>query len=117
MRCYQRLLNIPYKNHVTNETVRRKIQAVIGGYDELLIMVWPRLCLLVLQRRFYRTQRKNEEEVDRGRGGNTILKSEKEWILPAQLRQPKTGQGRNSFVVLRRLCKVMGKNRKNVISQ
>ena len=116
MRCYQRLLNIPYKNHVTNETVRRKIQAVIGGYDELLIMVWLRLGLLVLQS-FYRTQRKNKEEVDRGRGGNTILKSEKEWILPAQLRQPKTGQGRNSFVVPRRFCKVMGKNRKNVIAQ
>ena len=29
MRCYQRLLNISYKDHVTNEEVRRKIQAAI----------------------------------------------------------------------------------------
>ena len=39
MRCYQRLLNISYKDHVTNEEVRRKIQAAIGEYDELLTMV------------------------------------------------------------------------------
>ena len=47
MRCYRRLLNISYKAHVTNEEVSRKIQAAIGEYDELLIlvkkakMVWP----------------------------------------------------------------------------
>ena len=51
MRCYRRLLNISYKDHVTNEEVRRKIQAAIGEYDELLtlvkkaMMVWP--CLKV----------------------------------------------------------------------
>ena len=31
MRCYQRLLNISYKDHVTNEEVRRKIQAAIDN--------------------------------------------------------------------------------------
>ena len=35
MRCYCRLLNISYKDHVTNDEVGRKIQAAIGGYDEL----------------------------------------------------------------------------------
>ena len=30
---------MPSKNHFTNEEVRRKIQAAIGEYDELLIMV------------------------------------------------------------------------------
>ena len=35
MRCYQRLLNISNKDHVTNEEVRIKIQAAIGEYDEL----------------------------------------------------------------------------------
>ena len=39
MRCYRRLLNISYKDHVTNEEVRRKIQAAIGEYDELLTLV------------------------------------------------------------------------------
>ena len=42
MRCYRRLLNISYKDHVTNEEVRRKIQAGIGEYDELLTVVKKR---------------------------------------------------------------------------
>ena len=33
MRCYRRLLNISYKYHITNEDIRRKIQAAIGKYD------------------------------------------------------------------------------------
>ena len=49
MRCYRRLLNISYKDHVTNEEVRRKIRAAIGEYDENpdsgqeteAKMVWP----------------------------------------------------------------------------
>ena len=48
MRCYRRLLNISYKDHVTNEEVRRKIQAAIGEYDELLTLVKKRKpCLKV----------------------------------------------------------------------
>ena len=39
MRCYRRLLNVSYKDHVTNEEVRRMIQAAIGEYDELLTMI------------------------------------------------------------------------------
>ena len=35
MTCYLRLLNISYKDHVTDEEVRRKIHAAIGVYDEL----------------------------------------------------------------------------------
>ena len=42
MRCYRRLLSISYKDHVTNEEVRRKIQAAIGEYDELLTLVKKR---------------------------------------------------------------------------
>ena len=39
MRCYRRLLNSSYKDHVTNEEVPRKIQAAIGEYDKLLTLV------------------------------------------------------------------------------
>ena len=39
MRCYRRLLNISCKDHVE---VRRKIQAAIGEYDELLTLVKKR---------------------------------------------------------------------------
>ena len=35
MRCYRRLLNISYKDHVTNE----EVQAAIGEYDKLLTLV------------------------------------------------------------------------------
>ena len=42
IRCYRRLLNISYKDHVTNEEVRRKIQAAIGEYDELLTPIMKR---------------------------------------------------------------------------
>ena len=42
MRFYWRLLNISYKDLVTNEEVRRKLQAGIGEYDELLTLVKKR---------------------------------------------------------------------------
>ena len=42
MRCYRRLLNISYKNHVTNEAVRNIIQNATGVHDDLLIMVKKR---------------------------------------------------------------------------
>ena len=38
IRCYRRLLNIPYKDHVTNEDVRNRIQNAIGVHDDLLSM-------------------------------------------------------------------------------
>ena len=41
-RCYRRLLNISYKDHVTNEEVRRKIQTAIGKNDEFLTLVKKR---------------------------------------------------------------------------
>ena len=36
IKCYRRLLNISYKDHVTNEEVCKKIQVAIGEYDKLL---------------------------------------------------------------------------------
>ena len=42
MRCFGRLLDISYKDHVTNEDVRREIQAAIGKYDVLLTLVKKR---------------------------------------------------------------------------
>ena len=38
----RRLLNISYKDHAPKEEVRRKIQAAIGKYDELLTLVKKR---------------------------------------------------------------------------
>ena len=41
MRCYRRLLNISYKDHVTNEKVRKRIQNQLV-HDDLLTMVKKR---------------------------------------------------------------------------
>ena len=42
MRCYRRLLNISYKDHVTNEEVRNRIQNATGMHDDLLTIVKKR---------------------------------------------------------------------------
>ena len=42
MRCYRRLLNISYKDHVTNEEVGNRIQNAVGVHDDLLTMVKKR---------------------------------------------------------------------------
>ena len=35
-RCYRKILRISYKDHVTNEEVRAKIQQAIGPHEDLL---------------------------------------------------------------------------------
>ena len=42
MRCYRRLLNISYKDHMTNEEVRNRIQKSTGVHDDTLTMVKKR---------------------------------------------------------------------------
>ena len=87
MRCYRRLLNISYKDHVTNEEVRRKIQAAIGEYDELLTLVKKRklrwfghvsrssgLAKTILQGTVKGKRKKSRQK----RGGKTISKSGQE---------------------------------------
>ena len=39
MRCYRKLLHMSYKDHVTNEEVRAKIQQAIGPHEDLLTIV------------------------------------------------------------------------------
>ena len=39
MRCYRKILRISYKDHVTNEEVRAKIQQAIGQHEDLLTFV------------------------------------------------------------------------------
>ena len=42
MRCYRRLMNISFKDHVINEEVRNRIQNAIKMHDDLLTMVKKR---------------------------------------------------------------------------
>ena len=44
MRCYRKILRISYKDHVTNEEVRAKIQQAIGSPEDLLTIV--KICKL-----------------------------------------------------------------------
>ena len=54
MRCYRKVLRISYKDRVTNEEVRAKIQQAIGPHEDLLdhrkemqaAVVWSRLPLI-----------------------------------------------------------------------
>ena len=39
MRCYRKILHISYKDHVTNEEVRAKIQQAIGPHEDRLTIV------------------------------------------------------------------------------
>ena len=39
MRCYRKILRIPYKDHATNEEVHAKIQQTIGPHENLLTVV------------------------------------------------------------------------------
>ena len=88
MRCYRKLLNIPYKDHVTN--VRRNSQTAIEKYDFLLTLVIKRklrwfshismstgLANTIPQG----TVQGKEEKVDRRRGGKTMLRTGQGWTL------------------------------------
>ena len=39
MMCYRKILRISYKDHITNEEVRAKIQQAIGPHEDLLTIV------------------------------------------------------------------------------
>ena len=39
MRCYSKTVRISYKDHVTNEDVRAKIQQAIGPHEDFLTIV------------------------------------------------------------------------------
>ena len=39
MKCYRKILRISYKDHVTNEEVRAKIQQAVGPHEDLLTIV------------------------------------------------------------------------------
>ena len=117
MRCYRRLLNISYKDHVTNEEVRRKIQEAIGEYEELLTLVKKRKL-----RWFGHVSRSSGlaktilQGTEKGKRKRGRQKSGTEWTgmnfasstRAAENRSRWKGIIANSSVVPRRPSKVMG---------
>ena len=39
MRCFRKLLGIPYRDHITKEEVKARIENAIGPYEDLLTSV------------------------------------------------------------------------------
>ena len=113
MRCYRRLLNISYKDHVTNEEVRRKIQAAIGENDELLTLVkkrklkWfghvSRFSCLAKTILLGTVKGKRKRDRQKKRWEDSI-KARQEWTLPSQLGQPKTGQDGKGLLQIHLWC-------------
>ena len=114
MRCYRRLLNISYKDHVTDGGVRRKIQAAIGGCGELLTLVRKRrlgwfghvsgssgLAGAVLQGT---VGGGGGGGADRGRGGRTVSGGGRGWTLPAPLGRLRAGQDGKGLLRIHLWC-------------
>ena len=81
MRCYHKVLHIPYRDHVTNEEVRAKIQQAIGPHEDQLTIVKRRklqwydhvsrssgLAKTILQSERGKKTRRTKEEVGRHQG-------------------------------------------------
>ena len=108
IRCYRRLLNISYKDHVTNEEVRRKIQTAIGEYDELLTLVKTRKLRWFghvsrssgLAKTILQGTEKGKRK--RGRQKKRWEDNIKEWT--AQLEQLKTGQDGKGLLRIHLWC-------------
>ena len=101
IRCYRKILRISYKDHVTNEEVRAKIQQAIGPHEDLLTIVKRRklqwyghvsrssgLAKTILQG----TVKGEEDKADRGRGGKTTSGNGQAWSSPNSRGQWKTGK-------------------------
>ena len=98
MRCYRKILSISYKDHVTNEEVRAKIQQVIGPHEDFLTIAKRRklqwygyvsrslgLAKTILQG----TVTVEEDKADRGRGGKTTIGNGQAWSSPSPREQRK----------------------------
>ena len=85
MRCYRKLLRILYKDHVSNEDVRAKIQQAIGPHEDLTIVKRRKLQWYGLISRssglaktiLQGTVKGEEDKADRGRGSGEQGKMEK----------------------------------------
>ena len=97
MRCYRRLLNISYKDHVTKE-VPNRIQNSTGVDDDLLTMVKKRKLRWYghisrssgMERNFCRGRQEGEK--DRRRDGKITSRNGQTWRLEIPLGGRKTGK-------------------------
>ena len=98
MECYRKILCISYKDHVTNEEVRVKIQQAVGPHEDLLTIVKRRklqwygnvsrstMAKTILQGRL----KGYEDKADRRIGGKTASGNGQAWSSPSARGQWKT---------------------------
>ena len=107
MKCYRKILHISYKNHVTNEEVRAKIQQAIGPHEDPQTIVKRRklqwyghvslssgLAKTILQG----TVKRGEDKADRGRGGKTTSGNGQAWSLASPRGQRRTGKNGENWL-------------------
>ena len=106
MRCYRKMLHISYKDHVTNEEVRAKIQQAFGPHEDLTIvkrrkLQWyghvsrsSGLAKTILQG----TVKGGKDEADRGRCGKTTSGNGQAWILPSPRGQWRPGKNGGNWL-------------------
>ena len=106
MRCCRKILSISYKDHVTNEEVRAKIQQAIGPHENLLTIVKGHKLQCYghvsrssgLAKTILQGTVKEEDKADSRRGGKTTSGNGRAWSLPSPRGQWKTGKnGGNWF--------------------
>ena len=106
MRCCRKILR-SYKDHVTNEEVRAKIQQAIGPYEDLMTIAKRRklqwyghvsrssgLAKAILQG----TLKGEEDKADRGRGGKTTLRNGQAWSSASSRGQWRTGENGGNWL-------------------
>ena len=91
VKYYRKKLRISYKNHVTNEEVRAKIQHAIGPYEDLQTIV-KRRKLQWYGHASRSSDLAEEDKADRGRGGKTTSGNGQAWSSPSPRGKWRTGK-------------------------
>ena len=107
MRCYRRLPQISYKDHVTSEEVRAKIQQAIGPHKALLTIVKRRklqwyghvsLSSGLAKTKLQGTVKRGRRKADRGRGGKTTSGNGQAWSSASPRGQWRTGKNGENWL-------------------
>ena len=101
MRCHRKILHISYKDHVTNEEVRSKIEQAIGPHEDLLTIVMRHKVqwyghvsrLSGLDKTILKgTVKGGKDKADRGRGEKTTSRNGQAWSSASPRGQWRTGK-------------------------
>ena len=106
MRCYRKIRHISYKDHVTNEEVRAKIQQAIGPHEDLLTnakrrkLQWYGHVSPFIRSGQNHLARHSErgKKADKGRGGETTSGNGQAWSSASPRGQWRTGKNGENWL-------------------